>query len=354
MLEMKQRADIHERGVALLMVIVMIAITSALLVSLAESSFISMRLNRAVEQRIKAEYMLKSAFNVARVLIKNDSTPTDERLQDAWMILFGSSAEVPPGYLDLQEPNVKVQMVIKSEKGKIPLLSLVSGSTPDLRWTQVLTNLFQLLGFDNEQRPDIGARCRFEQPSFCTSIEMVANLIDYLDQDDQSHPGPPAQGIESDLPMGETFRNKGILDSPEELLLIPGFTPKRVQAILPLITIESRAKVNANAAEAPVLQAIANLDPGAPADAGIELVNCRDPNRLGSFKNISADINTCLQARFPSLAPAMAPILDVTGNIYRVIAHVEYGQSGGSFMGTAVYETQGQGKLPKLRNMFLY
>jgi general secretion pathway protein K len=351
---MKQRANIQERGVALLMVIVMIAITSALLVSLAESSFISMRLNRAAEQRIKAEYLLKSAFNVARVILKNDSTPTDDPQQDAWMILFSSGRDVPPEYLEPQEPNVKVQMVIKSEKGKIPLLSLVSGNTPDPRWLQVLTNLFQLLGFDNEDRPDIGARCRFEQPSFCTSVEMVANLIDYLDQDDKSHPGPPAQGIESDLPMGETFRNRGILDSPEELLLIPGFTPKRVQALIPLVTIESRAKVNANAADAPVLQAIANLDPSAPADAGLELVNCRNPDRLGSFKNISADINNCMQSRFPSLAPAMAPILDVTGNVYRVIAHVEYGQSGISFMGTAVYETQGQGRLPKLRNMFLY
>jgi general secretion pathway protein K len=351
---MKQCANTQERGVALLMVIVMIAITSALLVSLAESSFISMRLNRAAEQRIKAEYLLKSAFNVARVLIKNDSTATDDPEQDVWMMLFSSSQEVPAAFLQAQEPNVKVQMVIKSEKGKIPLLSLVSGNTPDPRWLQVFTNLFQLLGFDNEDRPGVGARCRFEQPSFCTSVEMVANLIDYLDQDDKSHPGPPAQGIESDLPVGEMFRNRGILDSPEELLLIPGFTPKRVQAMLPLVTIETRSRVNANAAEAPVLQAIANLDPGAPADAGTELVGCRSPARLGPFKSIQSDINNCLQSRFPSLAPAMAPLLDVTGNVYRVIAQVEYGQSGISFMGTAVYESQGSGKLPKLKNMFLY
>lgn len=340
------------------MVIVMIAITSALLMSLTESTFISMRINRASEQRIKAETLLKSAFNVAQVLIKNDSTPNDDPTQDAWM-LFNSSKEIPPSYLDPMEPNVVVRMLIVSENGKIPLLSVVNGNTPNAQWATVLTNLFQALGFDGEPRPEIGARCRFEQPSFCTSAEMVANLIDYLDQDETSYSGPLAQGIESDLPQGERFRNLGILDSVEELFLIPGFTANRVNAILPLVTIESTSsvsdKVNANAANERVLQAIANLDPTAPADAGIELVKCREPGVLGPFTaSIQTFVNTCLSSSSPNLGATMQSLLKPSGSLYRVIARVEYGQSDIAFMGTAIYKVAGTGQPPQLKSMLLY
>jgi type II secretory pathway component PulK len=350
---MKHRPNPKQRGVALLMVIVMIAITSALLVSLTESTFISMRINRASEQRIKAEYALKSAFNLARVLIKNDNSPVDEQTKDAWM-MFSSRNPVPAEYLDIGEPNTTVEMVILSEKGRIPILSLVSNGSVSQDWATVLLNLFQALGFDNEQRTDVAARCQLKRPSFCTSSEMIANLIDYLDRDEQSYQGPNAQGIESDLPLGEKFRNQEILDSPEELLLIPGFTPKRVQELLPLISIETRAKVNINAAKEPVLQAIASLDQDAPADAGIELVKCRGPDMQGPYRNIQQDINMCFQSRYPTMAQSMASKLETSGNIYRVIAKVGYGLSDIAFMGTAVFEAQGQGKMPKLKNMLLY
>lgn len=335
------------------MVIVMIAITSALLTSLTESTFISMRINRASEQRIKAEYLLKSSFNLARVLIKNDSTPIDDEAKDAWMI-FRNRKQVPAGYIDASEPNASVEMVILSEKGRIPLLSLVTNGSVSQDWASVLINLFQTLGFDSEIRTDLASRCQLKPPSYCNSAEMVANLIDYLDRDEQSFQGNQAKGLESDLPLGDKFRNQEVLDSPEELLLIPGFTPKRVQALLPLISIETRGKVNINAAKAPVLQAIAQLDPSAPADAGIELVKCMGPDMQGPYRNIQQDINMCFQSRFPTMAQSMASKLETSGNVYRVIARVEYGLADIAFMGTAVFETQGQGKLPKLRNMLLY
>jgi type II secretory pathway component PulK len=357
---MKRRANLKESGVALLMVIVMIAITSALLMSLTESTFISMRINRASEQRIKAESLLKSAFNIAQVLIKNDSTAFDDENQDWWM-MFKDSKPIPVAYLDPVEPNALVQMLIVSENGKIPLLSLVNGNTPHPDWPRVLLNLFVMLGFDNQKPPDISIQCQFEQPSFCSSAEMVANLIDYLDQDEVSlsWPSLPAQGIESDLPMGERFRNLGALDSIEELFLVPGFTADRVNTLLPFITIESTSpisdKVNANAAHWQVLQAVANLDPGAPADAGIELKKCQDPSMLGPVTtSIQSFVNTCFSNAYPNLGTTMQPLLKPAGTLYRVIARVDYGTSNIAFMGTAIYQVPATGQPPKLRSMFLY
>ena len=341
------------------MVIVMLAITSALLMSLTESTFISMRINRSAEQRIKAEYLLKSAFNVAQVLIQTDQSPTDDPRTDNWMD-YTSSHDIPVSYLDVQEQNTSVKLLIKSEKGKIPIKAVVSGTSVNQEWKTVLTILFQNLGFDLDPRPDISATCRFEQPWHCTSEETVANLIDYLDSDDQNHPGPPVQGIESDLPQGERLRSTEQIDALEELLLVPGFTASRLQRIAPLVSIDLPAgsKVNINAAEAHVLQAIAERDLSAKGQAvGPTLVGCRDPGFLGPFGDSGA-ITNCLTTQLPTLPAAtitraMKSLVGYDGNLYRVIARVEYG-TGMAFMGTALYEKQSGSQPLKLKSMFLY
>lgn len=344
------------------MVIVMLAITSALLMSLTESTFISMRINRSAEQRIKAEYILKSAFNVAQELIKNDQPP-DDIITDNWMD-YASSRDIPALYLDVQEPNTSVKLLIKSEKGKIPIKAVANVTHP--QWKRVLTNLFVGLGFDTESRPDISATCRIEQPWHCSSAETVANLIDYLDQDDVNHtePGNPVQGIESDLPQGERFRNNGQIDALEELLLVPGFTPGRLNKIAQLVSVElpaTSAKVNVNAAAAPVLQALAELFPGAVGlpELGSTLESCAksaDP-AIGPLRSQTM-IQNCLAMRDPAwpaaqIALQMNPLVDFGGNLYRVIARVEYG-TGMAFMGTALYEKQSGPQPLKLKSMFLY
>jgi type II secretory pathway component PulK len=224
---MKRCTETKERGVALIMVIFMIVITSALLVSLTDSTYISMRLNRAAEQRLKAEYILKSAVNVAQVLIKSDTTQYDDPSQDLWM-KFMEGAEIPGELVGVTEPNVRVSLLIASEKGKIPLLSVVSASGADNTWRNVLRALFQNLGFDNEQKTP--AQSTDAAPTkMHSSTEMVANLIDYLDTDKDSYSSSDfqAQGIEGDLPPGEEFRNDRTMESlASELGSIPGFTPK--------------------------------------------------------------------------------------------------------------------------------
>lgn len=346
------------------MVIVMLAITSALLMSLTESTFISMRINRSAEQRIKAEYLLKSAFNVAQELFKNDQPPDDPNF-DNWME-YEASRAIPAAYLDAQEPNTTVTLLIKSEKGKVPIKALVNGNIPNSQWKRVLTNLFINLGFDTEPRPDISATCRFEQPRHCSSAETVANLIDYLDQDEVNHTegGSPVQGIESDLPQGERLRNNGQIDALEELLLVPGFTPWRLKQIAQLVSVElpANSRVNANAAKAPVLDALAQLYPGAIGLDGIgsALEACaKNPDpAIGPLRN-QTSIVTCLTTVNPAwpaaeISQAMNPLVEYGGSLYRVIARVEYGTSGMAFMGTALYEKQSGSLPPRLKSMFLY
>ncbi len=355
--EMKRRAISNQRGVALIMVIVMIAITSALLMSLTDSTYISMRLNRAAERRVQAEYLLKSAVHLAQALIMSDTTPSDVRGEDAWMF-FEQGQEVPGELIGLSEPNLRITLQISSESAKVPLLSLLSGDNVDPAWRDILVALFKNLGFDDTTPPaEDGSEPQQPLPD---SAKMVANLIDYLDRDEQSYSpndGFTAQGFEENLPPNEALRNENIIESPaQELSSIPGFTADRIRRLLPHISIRSRASVNINGASAEVLRAmIVGLDPLADPGYAERLVACREPAELGPFQNINNDIVKCINDA--SVAGRLSPKLKAQGDSYYVLAKVEYGTGIGvsSFLARAHLKTSGgKGKLPAIESMLMY
>lgn len=339
------------------MVIVMIAITSAILMSLTDSTYISMRLNRAAERRVQAEYLVKSAVHLAQQLIMSDTTPYDIPGEDAWMF-FEQGKEVPAELIGLSEPNLRLTLQISSENSKLPLLSLISASgTVDAGWRDVLVALFRNLGFDDTRpSPDDG-----DDPSqpLPDSAKMVANLIDYLDADETSYSpndGFTAQGFEESLPPGETLNNElNIESAAAELRSIPGFTADRVRRLLPHISIRSRSTVNINGASAEVLRAmIVGLDPRADPAYAERLVACRDPGQLGPFQNINNDIIRCISDA--SVAARLSPKLRAQGDRFYVLAKVEYGAGVGSssFLSRALLKSEGKGKLPSIETLLIY
>lgn len=339
------------------MVIVMIAITSALLISLTDSTYISMGLNRAAERRVQSEYILKSAVHLAQALIMSDTTPYDTRGEDAWMF-FEQGQEVPGELIGLSEPNLRITLQISSENAKLPLLSLMSGDTVDPAWRDIFVAFFRNLGFDDTRpSPEDG-----DDPSqpLPDSAKMVANLIDYLDRDELNYSpsdGFTAQGYEETLPPNETLRNEPIIESAsQELRSIPGFTANRVRRLLPHISIRSRGSVNINGASAEVLRAmIAGLDPLADTGYAERLVACREPSEQGPFQNINADIIRCISDA--SVASRLGPKLKAQGESYYVLAKVEYGSGVrmSSFLARAHLKTLGgKGRLPAIESLLMY
>ena len=329
----------RSRGMALIMIIFMIALASAVLISLTDSTYVAMRLNSAAEQRIKAEYILKSAVNVAQVLIKNDTTKFDDPTQDAWMA-FAEGREVPGELLALPEPNIRVSLLISSTNGKIPLLQIYSSTTNvNQDWAAIILRLFEQLGFDQplpmNQAPKGG-----QLPD---SKQLVSNLIDYLDTDKDNFPGDsmfPA-GIEADLPNGQTFRNSGTMDSlANELPAIPGFTPGRIQRLLPYITRIKTSDINVNAASPEVLAAVAGDQSSAQ---GIEQCRVRAP-----IQDPQQELAQCGVSD-----PTKISKFRGQGQWYEVIAKVEYGTA--MFMASAeLNNAAGNGKLPKIYSFQMY
>lgn len=331
----------RSRGMALLMIVFMIALASAVLISLTDSTYVAMRLNGAAEQRIKAEYILKSAVNVAQVLIKNDITNFDDPTQDAWMA-FAEGREVPGELLSLPEPNIRVSLLITSTNGKIPLLQVVKPG-----WKEIILRLFEQLGF-NQPLPMNEAPDGSPLPE---ANQLVANLIDYLDTDKENFPGEgliPA-GVEADLPDGQTFRNSGTIDSlANELPAIPGFSAGRIQRLLPYVTQMRTTDINVNAAPPEVLAAVVS-DPSAAQN----IVQCRDPASGGSpIQNPNDELLSRCGVSDPNTSKFRGQ-----GQWYGVIAKVEYGmvQGNAKFMASAeLYNSGGSGRLPKIQSFQMY
>lgn len=333
----------HQRGIALLMVVFMITLASALLISLTDSTYVAMRLNSAAEQRIKAEYLLKSAVGVAQIMIKNDQTPFDNPGMDVWMS-FAEGREVPGELLALPEPNIRVTLMVASKTGKIPIAKVWQAGNPsDTTWRDIVTSLFRLLGFD---LPDPSNTNNSNEPP-ANSQQMVANLIDYLDSDQTNYSQNNFEsGVEADLPDGAQFRNEGVIDSlASELASIPGFTPGRVQKILPFVYVSSKdvRQVNVNAAPYEVLAAM--TDPAAAQ----QIATCRQPtpDLKGGIQSV-ADLQTC------GVDPTFTQggNFSVAGTLFEVIAKVEYGTS--AFMASAELSGSGAGKLPVVTSFQVY
>lgn len=349
---MKHRAENQEQGVALIMVIFMVVLCSAILVSLSDSTYTAMRVNRTTEQRVKAEYIMKSAVNFARVLIQNDSTQFDDPSRDDWM-QFQEGREVPGALIGIAEPNVRISLLIAPENAKIPLVEVVQSAGVDTGWRDVLVSLFRDLGFDTAPtNPDPAGGTPSRAYS---STDMVANLIDYLDSDQVSYSDSGFQGIESDLPQGTEFPNSGRIESLQsELTSIPGFTPLRVQQLIPYISIHRKAQININAAPRRVLRAlIEGLDPNTAGGTAVteadKLISCREPANGGPYnESFRSQMNACIT---PSTADRIKPKLTNKANIFSVITKVEYGET--SFFSSAYLEEK-NGRLPEIKDFLVY
>jgi hypothetical protein len=281
--------------------------------------------------------------NVAQVLIKNDITNFDDPTQDAWMA-FADGREVPGELLSLPEPNIRVSLLITSTNGKIPLLQIYSatgGVKQD--WKAIVLRLFEQLGFDQPLPMNEGP----DGPPLPEAKQLVTNLIDYLDTDKDNFPGdgllPP--GIEGDLPNGQTFRNTGAIDSlANELPAIPGFSPGRIQRLLPYVTKIRTSDINVNAAPLEVIAAVLT-DPSTAQN----VEQCRN---VASGGGPIQDPQQELLSRCGISDPNTSKFRG-QGQWYEVIAKVEYGTA--MFMASAELNASGgSGRLSKIQSFQIY
>ena len=338
----------NDRGVALMLVVFMVALATILVMSVASSSYLGSRRELASARALQAEYLLKSALNIAIALIKEDTSPEDG-FQDPTWGPFVNGRAIPGELLELPQPNIQIELEIRPEETKIPIKTLLPSSLsggPDPIWRGVLTRLFQNLGFDEDKEQDHTGL--FPQRVFGAE-EMVANLVDYMDRDNESYQdanGAFASGIEGELPA-DTFPNQQI-KRVGEIANIPGFTPARVQRLLPLLTgFGDGRRVNINLAPKVVLKSLS----AGMSDQNVEDIIAFRMSEQGPFTlhNKTTELAALLG---DTLSNEVNSYLDVEAKWFQIIAKVDYGTST-FFLRGYVQETQ-TGQLPIVRSTELF
>ncbi len=336
-----------ERGVALILVMFIVALATIMVVELAYSSYIGGRLNAGAQRSLQAEYLLKSALSLAQILLKADATAEDRAFpEDAWAY-FKDGISVPLEFLGITEPNLSMSLEIRPEDSKLRLQQLDPVSSLAKRDAEILLRLFQnpVLDFDNDGELDQTGRV--SQKEF-DAAQMVANLIDYMDADTTSYDDGPFQGVESQLQNGDEFPNRKIFRL-EELSAIPGFTPLRVQKMLPFLTTNrDDAKINVNLAPQELLEAIDSNVTSSDIESIIEF---RENPNTGPVKQIIQDLTPLIGSQndfFNYLTVGEAQ------RVFQVIAKVDYQTSVYFLRAYVERDRVGPGATVRIRSVELF
>ena len=226
---MKQTLN-NQRGMALLLVLVIVALLSALLTELAFSTLVDLRLAETFRDSTRAAYLAKGGVRVGREFLQMDSNTYDHDSEDWHLGVAGFP--VGDGF---------VTVTIRDQDGLLNLNRLVVGGVADNVFKQRCNKLFLELGLPEPE-------------------DLTAALIDWIDADDIVYTDPQtgASGAEESFYQGQAHptRSKNApLDSLEELANIRGFTPEVRAALEGLVTVYGGRQLNINTAPQAVLLA---------------------------------------------------------------------------------------------------
>lgn len=335
-----------ERGVALLLVIFIVTLATVLVTNLAYSTYLDSRISTAVQRNVQAEYLLKSALTLARILIAADD-PEYDSPKDIWAYFFDGK-EVPLAYFGITEPNVRLQLEIRPEESKLYLNHLRNVALPNAeKYYDIFLRFFQNEGFDND-KDQTDQSGLFSNRHF-DSEGLTANLIDYLDADKESHePG----GIEDELPEGY-FPNQNMLRT-SELSSIPGFTPARIRQILPWVTVQGAGTLNVN-----FVAGVESVDPkvllALHTEMTEEMANQIHSRALSDEPFTSTTDPELVENILPPafISDVGSSIFDVKSRYFQIIAKVDYGTSS-FFLRAYLNRDSAISKLPTVRSVELY
>ena len=265
-----QRHD--ERGVALLLAILVLALLVALILEFDSDARREYREAAAFRDNFKATVLTRAAVQAARAVLQQDLLRDKQTGQvydgttDLWAFPINKYA-IGDGLMTAQ---------IEDERSKLNLNDLATVADPKSKKTKVdrVKRLFGLL----QLNPDL-----------------VDGIVDWVDADDI----PEAAGAESVYyqALRPSYRAANApLQTIRELRLVKGMTPEIVDKLLQYVTIypqEGESRININTADLLVLQAI---DPRISQSMAGEIIQNRpyktiyELDRVGSVADIMREL----------------------------------------------------------------
>jgi len=223
----EERAGLRsERGMALLFVLLVVALLSALVLELSYEALVDLRLAETFRDRTRAGYIARGGIVAGQMFLREDRNGYDA-LTELWA----------QGLDDYPVDEGLVSLRIQDLGGRLDLNRLVdTQGNPDAFFSDRFVRLFANLDAANPE-------------------ELTDALIDWLDPDDQAR----ALGAESDYYRGlaDPYACKnGPLDTLDELVQVKGFDRELVEKLRPHVTLYGSDKVNVNTATAEVLASL--------------------------------------------------------------------------------------------------
>ena len=231
----------NRRGVALIIVLMMVSIIVALTIQLNRDTRSEVYGAANISDGIRLRYIAESGFYVGEALLLADKTAFDavtEQWANTEMIALQSEA-----FFD----NGGFKLAIQDEGGKIGVNSLVTGTAYNPLTRDLLLRLLTGPSFRLEQRK---------------AEELIDAIKDWIDADDEVTGGGAEGAYYAGLARPYAAKNAPI-DCIEELLMVKGVSRElyygtgQSPGLAQCMTVFSDGKININTAPKPVLRALA-------------------------------------------------------------------------------------------------
>jgi len=290
----------NQQGSILLLVLVIVAVLSALSIELAFSTRVDLRLTETFRDSTQAYYLAKGGMEVGKAFIENDQ------------LLNVDAFPVEDHFVSVHSLDLG---------GRIDLNRLLDsrGINPDPVFIDRLGRLLDSQGLGPAE-----------------IAQLTDALIDWIDVDSTPRP----DGAEDSFYRGESpprSAKNGPLDRLDELAQVRGFTKEILDALRPHVTVQGDAKVNLNSAAAEVLTALSEDIDTAAAESLIEFRQERALETaadLASVPGLSAAARSALSlhGQFKSSTFELKSTAEVGDGRRTILAVIQKGASGPLYM----------------------
>lgn len=258
----------RQRGMALLLVLVVVALLTSLLTDLAYSTLVDMRLTETFRDSTRAYYLAKGGLNAGRMILQEDRNRHDS-LDEPWS----------KGVVNYPVGEGSVTIGIEDQDGKLAINAMVDGDNPD---TVMIDRFYRLM-------------VNLELGEQANPAELTAALIDWLDTGSAPYDEIRTDGLRIPVAGAEDsyYRSlaqpypckNGPLETLQELALVKGFSAEILKAITPHLAARRTLKVNVNTASKEVLL---SLDPQVDFAAVQAIVRHREEKPIDNIAQLEA------------------------------------------------------------------